>query len=268
MKEQIQPERCAEELGDVGRHRHDLGLDPHPPGERTRPARSDRLGQVLVGDDPELGRQVLDQHRDRGSPPARPTRAGSRTARRPERWWRGSPGRHTRSRRRTPARACNSVARSRPLDSSRSSALGMPAPESARVIEHRRPGTFDRSDRLPIAHSLSRLELGDEVTGEAIVGVEPTVPEGPREGRERERGMARAVMAPATPIAVVDVSSLFERYRALGGVAVRSRCADVGVEARALFFVRASVVAATSCSRQRASRSRWQAPHAPQKWVV
>jgi hypothetical protein len=41
---------------------------------------------------------------------------------------------------------------------------------------------------------------------EAIVGVEPTVPERPREGRERERGMARAVMAPATPIAVVDAS--------------------------------------------------------------
>ena len=35
------------------------------------------------------------------------------------------------------------------------------------------------------------------------MGVEPTVPEGSRAGRECERGMARAIMAPATPIAVL-----------------------------------------------------------------
>ena len=30
-EQQVQPERGAEELGDVGRHRHDLGLHPHAP---------------------------------------------------------------------------------------------------------------------------------------------------------------------------------------------------------------------------------------------
>ena len=62
-EEQVQPERGAEELGDVGRHRHDLGLHPHAPGERAREALAHDLGIVAVGDDPELGREVLDQHR-------------------------------------------------------------------------------------------------------------------------------------------------------------------------------------------------------------
>ena len=62
-EQQVQPDRGAEELGDVGRHRHDLGLDPHAPGERAREPLAHDLRVVTVGDDPELGREVLDQHR-------------------------------------------------------------------------------------------------------------------------------------------------------------------------------------------------------------
>ena len=62
-EEQVQPERGAEELGDVGRHRHDLGLHPHAPCERAGEAFAHDLGIVAVGDDPQLCREVLDQHR-------------------------------------------------------------------------------------------------------------------------------------------------------------------------------------------------------------
>ena len=63
VKEQVEPERGAEELGDVGRHRDELRLHPHHPGQPARVVRAEALGQVAVGDDPELGREVLDQHR-------------------------------------------------------------------------------------------------------------------------------------------------------------------------------------------------------------
>src|SRR5439155_17379501 len=62
VEEQVEPERRAEELGDVGGHRDDLGLYPHSPGRPARVVRPEALGKVAVGDDPELGRQVLDQH--------------------------------------------------------------------------------------------------------------------------------------------------------------------------------------------------------------
>ena len=60
VEEQVEPERRAEELGDVGGHRDDLGLYPHSPGRPARVVRPEALGKVAVGDDPELGRQVLD----------------------------------------------------------------------------------------------------------------------------------------------------------------------------------------------------------------
>ena len=59
-EEQVQPERRAEELGDVGGHRHDLRLHPHAPRDRPRVAGTDLLGQVVIRDDPQLRRQVLD----------------------------------------------------------------------------------------------------------------------------------------------------------------------------------------------------------------
>ena len=62
-EKQVQPERGAEELGDVGRHRHDLRLHPHAPRKRAGEAFAHDLGIVAVGDDAQLGREVLDQHR-------------------------------------------------------------------------------------------------------------------------------------------------------------------------------------------------------------
>ena len=64
-EQQVQSERRTEELGDVGGHRDDLGLHPHPPRQRAGIVVADALGKVGVGDDPELRRQVLDQHRHR-----------------------------------------------------------------------------------------------------------------------------------------------------------------------------------------------------------
>jgi hypothetical protein len=43
-EQQVQPERSAQELGDVGRHCHHLGLHPHAPGERARRPGPDVLG--------------------------------------------------------------------------------------------------------------------------------------------------------------------------------------------------------------------------------
>ena len=54
-EQQVQPDRGAEELRDVGRHRHDLGLHPHPERERAVVFGAHHLGVVEVGDDPELG---------------------------------------------------------------------------------------------------------------------------------------------------------------------------------------------------------------------
>ena len=62
-EQQVQAERCAQELGDVGRHRHHLGLDPEADAHPPREALAAQLGQVPIGHDPELGRQILDQHR-------------------------------------------------------------------------------------------------------------------------------------------------------------------------------------------------------------
>ena len=62
-EQQVEPQRGADELGDVGRHRHHLGLHPHAPRKRPGVGGAEQLGEVVVGDHPELGRQVLDQHR-------------------------------------------------------------------------------------------------------------------------------------------------------------------------------------------------------------
>ena len=63
VEEEVEAERRADELRDVGRHRHRLGLDPEPPGDRARVVVAAQLRQVAVGDDAELRREVLDQHR-------------------------------------------------------------------------------------------------------------------------------------------------------------------------------------------------------------
>ena len=59
-EQQVQPQRGTEKLGDVRRHRDQLGLHPHAPCDGAGKAGADHLRQVVVGDDPELGREVLD----------------------------------------------------------------------------------------------------------------------------------------------------------------------------------------------------------------
>ncbi len=63
VEEQVQTERGTEKLGDVRGHRDELGLDPHAPGEGARIVLAEVLRKVTVGDDSELRRQILDQHR-------------------------------------------------------------------------------------------------------------------------------------------------------------------------------------------------------------
>ena len=63
-EQQVQTQGGAEKLGDVRRHRHHLGLHPHAPRDRAREPRAHHLGEVVIGDDAELRREVLDQHRD------------------------------------------------------------------------------------------------------------------------------------------------------------------------------------------------------------
>ena len=61
--QQIDADRSADELGDVGRHRDQLGLDPEPEGDPAGEPLAADLGQVHPGRDPELGAHRLDQHR-------------------------------------------------------------------------------------------------------------------------------------------------------------------------------------------------------------
>jgi hypothetical protein len=62
-EQQVQGDRRAHELGEVGRHRDQLGLHPQPEADRPREALATQLGQVATGRDAHLGRQVLDEHR-------------------------------------------------------------------------------------------------------------------------------------------------------------------------------------------------------------
>ena len=63
-EQQVERDRAADHLGDVGRHGDELGLQPvraaRPP---VADAAAERLGEALPGDDAELGREVLDEPR-------------------------------------------------------------------------------------------------------------------------------------------------------------------------------------------------------------
>ena len=61
--EQVDADRGADELRDVGRHRDHLGLDPEQEGDPAWEARAAHLRQVQAGRDPELRAHRLDQHR-------------------------------------------------------------------------------------------------------------------------------------------------------------------------------------------------------------
>ena len=62
-EQQLDPDRRAEELGQVGRHRDQLRLYPEADRGAAREALPADLRQVPSGCDPELRRQRLDQHR-------------------------------------------------------------------------------------------------------------------------------------------------------------------------------------------------------------
>ena len=61
-EEQVQRDGSADDLGDVGRHRDELGLQPvRASRPRAADAAAEHLGQALARDDAELRREVLDQ---------------------------------------------------------------------------------------------------------------------------------------------------------------------------------------------------------------
>ena len=62
-EQEVERDRGAHELRQVGGHRDQLRLDPQAPGHRTREVLPAQLGQVAPGGDAHLGRQVLDEHR-------------------------------------------------------------------------------------------------------------------------------------------------------------------------------------------------------------
>ena len=104
-EQQVQRDRRADELGQVGRHRDQLGLDPQPERDAAREVLAAQLGQVPAGRDADLGRQVLDQHRHQVRGEDHPQQQVAELRRRRRCWWRSCRGRRTRSRPRTPGRA-------------------------------------------------------------------------------------------------------------------------------------------------------------------
>ena len=62
VEQQVERDRPADHLGDVGRHRDELGLQPErAPAPPAADAVAQGLGEAAPGDDPELGREVLDE---------------------------------------------------------------------------------------------------------------------------------------------------------------------------------------------------------------
>ena len=104
VQQERESDRAAEEFGEVGRHRRHFADDPERPDHRFGEMLAAQFGQVAPGDDAELGRQRLKQHRSRYWPAAPPTAAHSRISPRPGCWWRNCRGPYRRSRRSPPGR--------------------------------------------------------------------------------------------------------------------------------------------------------------------
>ena len=62
-EEEVQANRRAQEFGEIGGHRHQLGNDPLATGEPSWTPFADELREVLAGGNPQLGGKGLDQHR-------------------------------------------------------------------------------------------------------------------------------------------------------------------------------------------------------------
>ena len=73
--EQIQPQRRAKKLGEVGRHGRDLGGDPQPHGRRPTEVLAAALRQRHSRHNAQLGREVLDDDRHRVRPQQHPQQA-------------------------------------------------------------------------------------------------------------------------------------------------------------------------------------------------
>ena len=99
MEEQSESDGTAKEFGEIGRHSGNLADNPHRPNHRPGKVIAAQFGEVAAGDDAELGRKPLEQHRDRrwrGGPP----KAGhNRIWRRPGCWSRNFPDPYRRSKR-------------------------------------------------------------------------------------------------------------------------------------------------------------------------
>ena len=131
-EEQVQRDRRADELREVGGDGDRLGLQPQPERHGLLEVLAAELRQVLAGRDARLGATGTGRASPSGSRRRSPTRACSRTWRRPRCWWRSCPGRCRRRRRRRPGRA----GRRRP---SRGRGRGSRAAATARAAARRSP---------------------------------------------------------------------------------------------------------------------------------
>ena len=62
-EQEVERDRGADELREVGRDRDRLGLEPEAPGDRSREGLAAELGQRAAARDADLRRQVLHEHR-------------------------------------------------------------------------------------------------------------------------------------------------------------------------------------------------------------
>ena len=63
MEQQVQRDRRADDLGQVARGDGDLAEDPERDGDRLRVVVAARLREIAAGDDAELRREALEEHR-------------------------------------------------------------------------------------------------------------------------------------------------------------------------------------------------------------
>ena len=64
LEQEVEGERTADDFGQVGCGRNDLGLQPERDARGLRHAVAEQGGQGLAGDEAELGGEVLDDHRE------------------------------------------------------------------------------------------------------------------------------------------------------------------------------------------------------------
>ncbi len=99
VQQERQPDSGAEEFGEIGRHRRDLADDPERPNHRFRKMLAAQLGQIAPGDDAELGRQRLEQHRRHIRQQHHPQQRVAVSRAQPRCWWRSCRDPYRRSRR-------------------------------------------------------------------------------------------------------------------------------------------------------------------------